>query len=164
MQRRATLDRQAIVDIFAAAILSGLFVFIIQRLLDSQAAKKRVKCNKHALKAEIVVCGEFANEFLTLVPHVISPLYRLPTSCFETSLRELLRSGDLSQTNASNLIRFYSEVETLNRGLDDVAKLVIAQNGALSVMTNDIDVRNRNKAQKINPSSEYYKQALQAVR
>jgi hypothetical protein len=152
-----------VIEVIASAALGGLAVFFLQLFINSRAARKRTRSNQDALRAEIIVCGDFAHEFLTA--KVIAPLYRLPTSCFQTSLRELLRSGDLTEKTASDLIRFYMEVETLNRGLDDMAELMKPPVTVGQDTRNDLHKRNLAKAEPIRKASGHlYERALEAVK
>jgi hypothetical protein len=52
---------------------------------------------------------------------IMAPLYRLPNTCFTTCYPELLSDGALSEAESTALMAFYSEVDTLNRGLDQAA-------------------------------------------
>jgi hypothetical protein len=49
---------------------------------------------------------------------VAAPLYRLPTTAYSSSLPALLGDGAVSEAETQALVQFFSEVYTLNRGLD----------------------------------------------
>jgi hypothetical protein len=49
---------------------------------------------------------------------IAAPLYRLSAITYSHSLPALLGDGAVSEPEVKALIQFFSEVETLNRGLD----------------------------------------------
>jgi hypothetical protein len=72
-----------------------------------------------ALGAEIDYCRDRAEIYLR--ENVASPLYRLPTVAYAHSLPALLEAAALlEETDTRDLLSFFSEVETFNRGLDQV--------------------------------------------
>jgi hypothetical protein len=70
-------------------------------------------------------CRDQARTYLR--DEVSAPLYRLPTAAYANSLPALLESAALlDDTDTRDLLSFFSEVETFNRGLDqaDHARLI----------------------------------------
>jgi hypothetical protein len=68
------------------------------------------------LRAEIEFCCGRVETFLGA--NIAAPLYRLPTIAYLHSFPALLADGVPTEPDTRSLIQFYSEVETLNRGLD----------------------------------------------
>jgi hypothetical protein len=79
----------------------------------------------------------------------MAPLYRLPTRCFEVSFAELLRDAKLSASASEAMIRYYSEVDTLNRGLDQIADLTGLPTTSGLISVDDVYRRNQLKAKEI---------------
>lgn len=95
---------------------------------EGRDREERRKGHWAALGAEIELCREHAQVFLK--DSVMAPSYRLPTIALEISIPALLSDGQLSSDEYRSLVRFYLQVSTLNRGLeqanavrDDGAKL-----------------------------------------
>lgn len=152
-------DNQSVV---AALAVGGLGVALVERGFDFCATRRRVAASKGALRAEIALCGEMASTFLS--DEVASPLYRLPSECFDTGLTTLLKLGKLDQRAASHIIAFYSEVRTLNRGLDEVATLFAPESTSGRDTKLQAIERNQMKAGRIQaPSGDLYWCALAAV-
>ena len=106
---------------WSKALLGGFvgaaLVFCLQIWLEWQASKKRTKGHFAALKAEIEECGRIAAVYLEdKSPKV--PLYRLPIICFPTTFPGLLEAKVLNGDQSGALMKFYAEIETMNRGLD----------------------------------------------
>jgi len=55
--------------------------------------------------------------------NVQAPLYRLPLICYQVSFPILLSDGALEEQDAFTLGRFYSQVQDINRGLDNAAEM-----------------------------------------
>ena len=74
------------------------------------------------------LCREGA---LTLLKDSIkSPLYRLPMSAYEASFPVLLTDGALSEAESLIMSRFFSQVQDINRGLDNAAATLHANDTA----------------------------------
>ena len=82
----------------------------------SYVAKSWVYLGNAGLKAEIEFGGGLAATYFS--DNVQAPLYRLPTMSYENALPILLADGAASESDVSALMTFYSEVQTLNRGLE----------------------------------------------
>jgi len=72
--------------------------------------------NGGALRAEIEFCRRLAETYVR--DRVIALLYRLPTTAYSQSFPVLLSDAAVAETEVQSLMQFFSEVETLNRGLD----------------------------------------------
>jgi hypothetical protein len=132
-----------------------------------RSGRKKARAVKGALLAEIEVCADFAKTFMEESPHILAPLYRLPTSAFDAGLRELLGAGAMSERDAQALIRFYSQVETFNRGLEQAADTPVQAPGVVyrrGLTLDQVDSRNRLKAESIRaPNGHLYLSAAVAV-
>ena len=149
------------------AIVASLVTIAANWLITVLVSREKIKAVKGVLLQEIEVCADMAKTFTAPDPkygvRVMAPLYRLPTSAFSTGLKEIM--GSISEADAQALIRFYAQVETLNRGLD-LADLVTLQapGTARGVTPAEIDERNRLKAQTIRvPNGHLYLTAARAV-
>ena len=77
---------------------------------------RRNKTNFKAIKSEVDYCSELAEVYLG--DRIMAPLYRLPTNAYEASLPQLLSSSVINEDELKAVQKFYMEVESLNRGLD----------------------------------------------
>ncbi len=90
----------------------------------------------------------------------MAPLYRLPTISFEICYPALLSDAALDEDAASVLLKFFTEVQTFNRGLDlaDEARTRGQHIG-------EVFDRNLLKADRIkSPDSALYETAIQLCR
>ena len=85
--------------------------------------KRRLKTHWRALRAEIVQCYEKATTIFTSDPLIMTPLYRLPLMTYQTSFPILLADGAVSESEVKILGRFFSQVQDINRGLDNAAEM-----------------------------------------
>lgn len=85
---------------------------------DRFTQRRRRKAHWAALRAEIDYCNRTATTYVERQVKVKSPLYRLPTMAYTKSFPALLADGVLNKKETSVLIEFFTQVETLNRGLD----------------------------------------------
>jgi hypothetical protein len=83
--------------------------------------------------------------------NVMAPLYRLPTQAFESCYPELLADGAVTPAEATALMAFYTEAQTLNRGLERVGDA--ADEAAIRREYG----RNVLKAQQLLPDGPLYK-------
>ena len=90
------------------------------------ARRARLKVHWGALRAEIGLCRERAETYLN--DGVMAPLYRFPLKAYETSLPVLLADAAVDEQAVRKLLRFYGQVEDLNRGLDNAAELAMDNN------------------------------------
>ena len=147
-----------------AAALTGAGVgavlgFVLSQTKDWLSRRRRRKAHWAALRAEIKYCGSQASTYLG--DQVAAPLYRLPTIAYGHSLGALLSDGAVDEAEVEALITFYSEVETLNRGLDQAHDA----RGDGPTLENELR-RNRVKAKRLKPpetGANYYSVALDVV-
>jgi len=90
--------------------------------------KRRLKTHWSVIRAEIDLCCERASTLLD--DAVQSPLYRLPSKAYETSFPVLLAEGALSERQSLIMSRFFCQVEDINRGLDNAAARLHANDTA----------------------------------
>lgn len=77
---------------------------------------ERVRGHWEALYVDVEECGTTAGVYVADL--VAAPLYRLPTMCYRAGLPALLADSSISEDESRALLKFYSQVETLNRGID----------------------------------------------
>jgi len=77
---------------------------------------RRKRAHWAALRAEIIVCGEQAIDYLPTA--VLAPSSRLPMTAFENSLPELLGAGAVSEHDYRTIAQFYIDARSFNFGLD----------------------------------------------
>ena len=96
------------------------FALTVRKQIRERA--RRTQGHRRALKAEIDECHRIAQ----LYPKkgIASPLYRLPTFFYHQALPGLLADGQLHGGGSNELLLFYSEVETVNRGLNRIDRLL----------------------------------------
>jgi len=103
-------------EVFASGLLGAVLVFVLHIWLTSREKAARVRGHWEAIYAEVEECGDIANSYANST--IPSPSGRLPTLCYQTSLPALLTDTGIDEVEAKTLLRFYSAVETVNRGLD----------------------------------------------
>lgn len=138
-----------VIAAFIGAVVGFVPGFLAGEFKDWWWRSRRRKAYWCALNAEIELCREMAQVFLA--GRVMAPLYRLPTLSYLHSFPALLADGALSNLEAGAVTRFYSEVETLNRGLDQAH----AVRNEASLLAEEFE-RNQIKANKLVPSSSLY--------
>jgi hypothetical protein len=99
-----------------AALLGVLLGFVLAEAKEAWTRRRRRRAHWGALKAEIEFCRRLAETYIR--DRVIAPLYRLPTTAYSQSFPALLGDAAVTETEVHSLMQFFSEVETLNRGLD----------------------------------------------
>ena len=102
-----------------AFLLLGLLVGLLPPWF---ARKRRLKTHWRALRAEVTQCSERATVVFTSQPLVMAPLYRLPLMTYQASFPVLLADGAVSESEVRTLGRFFSQVQDINRGLDNAAE------------------------------------------
>jgi hypothetical protein len=145
-----------------AAIVGGavgtLLGFFLSVLRDRYARKQRQRAHITGMLAELKFCADQAGIFLR--DKVQAPLYRLPTLTYQNAFPTLLADGAMSGDDIDALIRYFGEVETLNRGLgqaesqrgkDDKVELA-AEHG-----------RNCRKAERLVENGTSFEKALRAL-
>jgi len=99
-----------------ATLLGVLLGFTLAEGKEWLVRCRRRRAHWGALSVEIEFCRMLAETYLR--DRVIAPLYRLPTTAYAHAFPILLGDAAVAQGEARCLVQFFSEVETLNRGLD----------------------------------------------
>lgn len=145
-----------------AALLGAILGFILSEGKDCLARCRRRKSHWCALRAEIEVCRSKAETYLC--DCVMAPLYRLPTTAYSQSFPVLLGDAAVAEGEVESLIEFFTEVESLNRGLD--LAQTARERGDEGALQQEYG-RNRLKAERLVPSlpsaKNYYTSARAVV-
>ncbi|MFC0668438.1 hypothetical protein ACFSKY_23040 [Azotobacter chroococcum] len=105
----------------AIPILIGVVVgSIITTAISLYRDRKIYLANFSALMAEIDYCNKLASTYLD--DKVKSPLYRLPTIIYKSSIPIILAAGKLTNSETESILNFFNEVDSLNRGLDQIER------------------------------------------
>lgn len=148
-------------DILFGGLIGSTVFFFGNWLVTFLTLRWKVAAIKRVLLVEIEVCASSAKTFCEA--QIAAPLYRLPTSGFETGLRELLGAGALTEADARALIEFYAQADTLNRGLDQAAQFG-APGQPPGKTSQRVHRRNLMKAQHLRmPNGDLYLKAAVAV-
>lgn len=107
-------------------LLLVLLGFLLGLIPGWWAKRSRLKVHFAALRAEIQLCRDLAETYLK--DEVMAPLYRLPIKAYGASLPVLLADAALDEPGVRDLLRFYGQVEDLNRGLDNASQLAMQNN------------------------------------
>jgi hypothetical protein len=102
--------------------------FIIATAVTWLDRKRRLKTHWSVIRAELELCRERAQTLLDDPKH--SPLYRLPTWAHEVSFPVLLAEGVVTEDEALVLGRCFAQIQDLNRGLDQAADALAANDAA----------------------------------
>lgn len=113
----------AILKMYEVGIL--ILGMLIGTIPGWYSRKRRLRTHWAALRAEMEHCKEKAETIIgkSSDPLVLSPLYRLPLMSYQVSFPILLADGALSEEEAMSLSRFYSQVQDINRGLDNASEM-----------------------------------------
>lgn len=149
-----------------AAFVGAASAFFLVVTYDWLRSRRRRRAHFSALRAEMEYCHDLAQTYLR--DRVAAPLYRLPTVAYANSLPALLADAALNETDTRNLLAFFNEVETLNRGLDQAegARLIADQAERDAKFADELD-RNRLKAERLvsleSLSPSYYDRAKSVI-
>jgi hypothetical protein len=99
-----------------SSLVGVLLGFLLSQGVEWLRRRRQRRGHWGALRAEIDFCKGLAETYRDAV--YAAPLYRLPVVTYTHSLPALLGDGAVNETEAGALVQFFSEVETLNRGLD----------------------------------------------
>ena len=142
-------------EVFASGLFGAVLVFLAGLGVLARQRAARIKGNWSALFVEVRECGRTAKVYLE--DDVMAPLYRLPTISFETCYPALLTDAGLDEDKADILLKFFTEVQTLNRGLDLIDDLSITAPNKLKAAYE----RNCLKARRVkSPDGELYEDAI----
>ena len=142
-----------------AFIVIGLLLSLIPTWFTR---KRRLKTHWCAIRAEMAQCKEKAETLLK--DNIQSPLYRLPLIAYQTSYPVLLADGAVDENEVLALGNYFSQVQDINRGLDNSAEANMS--GGSHKLKDEFD-RNRLKAGKLikdqNGEASLHKKAKEIV-
>jgi hypothetical protein len=146
-----------------AGVVLGFFLSVVK---DHFARKSRQRAHIEAMLSELEFCAGQAAVFVrdgsgTGDVSIAAPLYRLPTVTYQNVFPPLLADGSMSGDDIMAIIRYFNEVETLNRGLDQAENR--HSNGQFSALVKGEHSRNLLKAERLVAGAEYYEAARQAL-
>jgi hypothetical protein len=152
-----------VIAALAGAVVGAAIGFLLSQGMEWYRRRDREKAQWAALRAEIEFCCQRAETYLRH-DEPKAPLYRLPTTAYAAAFPELLRDAKVTETEMLPLMRFFTEVEDFNRGLD-LAQAAIDRNDAGKI---DIEIsRNLLKASMLVPppvgKADGYYQAARAI-
>jgi hypothetical protein len=142
----------AVIGAITGALSGAFLAYWVNYLL---LRRLRAEAHWRALEAEAELCREMAEAFLNGATS--APLYRLPVLSYQHSFPVLLADGAPNREEVEAVTRFYSQVETLNRGLDQAH---VARGNQHELDSEH--ARNILKADRLTVSGRYYK-ALRGV-
>jgi hypothetical protein len=143
----------------------GLAGALVRLGVQKFQRRRRTIGNWSALFIEVEESAHNAQTFLQ--DGVRAPLYRLPTTSFEICYPALLSDAAIDEGEANALLRFFSQAQTINRGLDLADQLARANSSNQTPTQFERDVYNRNisKAERIAyPNSDLYDAAARKCR
>ncbi len=108
-------------DIGAKEVILVLVGFCLSWAPQWFDRRRRIRAHWAALRAEAVLCVEKGN--ILRNDGIAAPLYRFPTLAFERALPVLLADGELAEEESLNLSRYLSQVQDMNRGLDNATAM-----------------------------------------
>jgi hypothetical protein len=86
---------------------------------DQDDRRRRRLAHWSAMSAEVGLCAGLARTY-TAASTPSSPLWRLSTIVYYNAFPALLADGVVQGSETASIVRFYSQVEQINRGLDYV--------------------------------------------
>jgi hypothetical protein len=137
----------------AGTVVGIVLGFFLGVLKDQYSRKQRQRAHIEAILSELSFCAGQAADFLRDGSGT-------GTVTYQNSFPPLLADGVMPGEEITTIIRYFNEVETLNRGLDQ-AEGRRSNNQLIDLM----DEHNRNllKAGRLVVGAEYYEPALQAL-
>jgi hypothetical protein len=162
----AGTDPLAVAYVTASAALAGATLGVAgPQLVAWWQKRKRHHSYWSAIGAELDLCKGLAEAYGP--ENVQAPLYRLSVIAYDRAFPALLGDGAVSHDDAKAILRFYSQVTQINRGLDRVQVAIdtSAPDDAVERETNRV----RKKAADLidpagpDPGGPYYAAARAAV-
>ena len=149
----AWYQAKEVIGAITGAVTGAVVAFLLVVAYDLLRARRKRRAHFAALRAEMDYCQSLAQTYLR--DRVAAPLYRLPTVAYSNSLPALLSDAALSELESHNLLSFFNEVVTLNRGLEqaEVARLIEDETEREAKLAEEFS-RNMLKAQKLVPVDE----------
>lgn len=103
-------------------VASLLLGFLLGLVPPWFTRRQRLKAHWWALRAELAECREKAETLLSESDRFQTPLYRLPTNAFQVSFPIILADCAIDESEARALTRCFSQIQDINRGLDNAAE------------------------------------------
>src|SRR5712692_6820959 len=82
---------------------------------DQDDRRRRRLAHWSAMSAEVDLCAGLARTYIA--DNIDVPLYRLPTIVYYNAFPALLADDVVQAPDTSSIVRFYAQVEQINRGL-----------------------------------------------
>jgi hypothetical protein len=111
---------------YGELVVAGVGVFgtvlgtVVGYLLNEWTRRRQEKdarrARLNAVGVEVERCGEMLRTFLQ--HNVAAPLYRLPTWAGEKAFGQLATDGTLGRAAVQSLLRYYTNISEINRGLE----------------------------------------------
>jgi hypothetical protein len=131
-----------------ATVIGVLLGFFISETKEWLMRRRHRKAHWAVLRTEVELCREAAVTYLR--DNIAPPLFRLPTLAVENSLPALLAGAWLKEEDAMVLFEFFSEVDTLNRGLSQAQSVKEKEKNELLAEEYG---RNRMKTERLIPGN-----------
>lgn len=135
--------------------VGALVAFVLLIARDSWKRRSIIEGLRTALAQEIEICRNHAETYLQ--DPIQAPLYRLPTPFYTVTLPELTVGRKLNSDQVRAVMLFYNQVETLNRGLDQINSWRGIDSNAFTAE------HNRNEGKATDLVSKFYPPARDAV-
>jgi hypothetical protein len=121
-------EEMTVFEVMSSGLLGAVIVLIVGYAVRFVEQRIQIRGNWGALHAEVQQCGLLAETYR--LAGVAAPSYRLPTICYQSCLPALLSLSGISEEETCAVLKFYSQVETVNRGLDQADMAYQAQDDA----------------------------------
>ena len=147
-----------VVGTIAGTLIGALIGFFSTQIAEWLKRRRHHKAYWGAIRAEMEICEEHGKAYLQ--DSVEAPSYRLPKIAFEKGFPVLLEDGGVSPEAAKAVLRYYAQVDQMNRVLEQAHKAYEADND---------DMRQREKkrlllkAKHVSSSGDYHGKAIAAV-
>lgn len=124
--------------------------FILARLYDLYLKHMGVYSCIRSIGIDVDLALEYAQQFIR--DEVYAPSYRFPMMAYQSSFPIILVKGGLQEADAKVLTRYFTQVDSINRGLDLIASIPfiekkVRQDDTERVLT--YNMRNRLKAEEL---------------
>ena len=128
-------------DDFTKIMLGAVLGAVLAYLPRFLSTRQKLIANRALLLVEIEACRKMAATYLSA--GIASPAYRLPSLGWSQSIPQIIAIGMIDQTQIEAVQDFYTEVASLNRGLDQ-ADRHMGDDTRLDVEANRARLKSRN--------------------
>ena len=128
-------------DDFTKIMLGAVLGAVLAYLPRFLSTRQKLISNRALLLVEIDACRKMAATYLSA--GFASPAYRLPSLGWSQSIPQIIAIGMIDQTQIEAVQDFYTEVASLNRGLDQADRHMVDET-RLSAETNRARLKSRN--------------------